>query len=485
MLKKLSIVILFILITSLVLLNKNQDKIILYKANSCLKNNNIECAQRFYEKAFLKGVTDENAREAYVNSLINNPLDLKAQEKLLKFLTYNIDDNAKLKLDYFLHDFNLEIFRKYSGNYIKQAVYNQEIMHWGKLPITYIIKDSSKHNIYEAEIKNAFKEWEIATGKAVVFEENYKNPNITIIFDSKNPSDKESKKFVVAHTTPNIISQKLENMVIKFYTTTPQGKELKPEQIYNTALHEIAHALGLMGHSSHKKNVMYMTRDTIISNTSLRDNITEADANTIKLLYKIKPHITNSNELEYEYLPEIILGEKEKLNSIKLEEAQNYIKNAPEIASGYIDLAETYVATKDYSKAIKTLEKALEIADTLEIQDIIYYNLAVTYFYIDNMEIAKDYLEESLKIKATDDKKFLLAEIYNKLGQKNLAEKEYKNLLESSPDNIQYTIALTNFYITNKKYLKARKQLKKFFEYCPEEKQNNIFKSYGILKIFL
>ena len=151
--KKLSIVILFILITSLVLLNKNQDKIILYKANSCLKNNNIECAQRFYEKAFLKGVTDENAREAYVNSLINNPLDLKAQEKLLKFLTYNIDDNAKLKLDYFLHDFNLEIFRKYSGNFIKQAVYNQEIMHWGKLPITYIIKDSSKHNIYEAEIK--------------------------------------------------------------------------------------------------------------------------------------------------------------------------------------------------------------------------------------------------------------------------------------------------------------------------------------------
>ena len=55
------------------------------------------------------------------------------------------------------------------------------------------------------------------------------------------------------------------------------------------------------------------------------------------------------------------------------------------LASGYIDLAEGYVAAKDYGKAIKSLEKALRLSDTEEIKSMVLYNLAVTNFYLDKL----------------------------------------------------------------------------------------------------
>ena len=58
------------------------------------------------------------------------------------------------------------------------------------------------------------------------------------------------------------------------------------------------------------------------------EKLTNADINTIKLLYKIKPDITNSNENTGEYLPEVILGSDEEINRAKLEEAKRYIQNA-------------------------------------------------------------------------------------------------------------------------------------------------------------
>ena len=51
------------------------------KADYYFKNNNIEQAQNFYEKAFELGLKDSNKREKYINSIINSPLTIESQKK--------------------------------------------------------------------------------------------------------------------------------------------------------------------------------------------------------------------------------------------------------------------------------------------------------------------------------------------------------------------------------------------------------------------
>lgn len=484
--KKYSAVILLITVALFCILQKKQDYFYALKGNHCFKNNDIVCAQKNYEKAFELGFHGKQEREKFVNTIINAPFTLQAQEKALKFITSEINDSITLRLEYFIHDLKMEIFRKYIGNYIKQAVFNHKIVRWGKMPITYVIKnDSVIDKFYEEEIEKAFIEWEKSTDHLLLFEKNDSDPNIIIELKAKNPANKKYDKYVTAYTIPNVVDKQLLNMEISFYITDPFGKKMSKQQVYNTALHEIAHALGLLGHSDNKNNVMYMTNDYARSNKDIKLNLTEADINTIKLLYKIKPDITNSDEIIGEYLPEIILGEDNEIVKAKLEEAQNYVKKVPTVVSGYIDLAESYVATKEYSKAIRALEHALQLANTDEVYEMLYFNLALTYFYIDNNELAKEYLDKSIKYQNTENKRFLLAEIYNKLGQIKLAENEYKFLLEKNPDNSEYLIALTNLYITEKKYFKARAKLREFFEKNPDEKENPRFKPYGILMLGL
>ena len=484
--KKYRALVLLIAIALFFIIEKNQVHIYVLKANHCFKNNNIVCAQKNYEKAFDLGFYDKQARERYANTIINAPFSIEAQEKTLKFLSSEINDSVTLKLEYFLHDLKLEIFRKYAGNYIKQAPFNHKIVRWGKVPITYAIrKNDGVDGFFEEEIDKAFIEWEKATEHMLLFEKSDVDPNIIIELKAANPANKEQDKFVSAYTTPNVVNNKLLNMEINFYTTDPLGRKISKQQMYNTALHEIAHALGLLGHSDDKDNVMYMINDYAYSNKEKKSVLTEADINTIKLLYKLKPDVTNSNEIRGKYLPEIVLGEDDDIVNAKLEEAKNYIKNIPTAVAGYIDLAESYVATKEYPRAIRALEHALQIADTDDVFEMLYFNLALTYFYVDNNELAKEFLDKSIKYENTENKRFLLGEIYNRLGQKDLAEKEFTLLFEKDSSNIEYLIALTNLYITDKKYFKARAKLKEFFERNPDEKENPRFKPYGILMLGL
>ena len=153
-----------------------------------------------------------------------------------------------------------------------------------------------------------------------------------------------------------------------------------------------------MGHCNDKDNIMYLTKDSMSIINNLRENLSEADINTIKLLYKIKPQITNEDIIKSDYIPHLVLGNEKEVNNEKIKEAKIYIKNAPNLPSGYIDLAEGYVAAKDYGKAIKSLEKALRLSDTEEIKSMVLYNLAVTNFYLDKLEKSKNYL-----IKAIED----------------------------------------------------------------------------------
>ena len=467
--------------------SSNIDKIFASKADSFYEKNQIEKAQEYYEKAFEHGFNDYKKRNRYVNSLVNSPTNAKIQEKLLNFLKFSIEDVAYVDAKYYINDLKYEINKKYAGNYISNAIYNQNIMRWGNMPITYGFKNNttSVPEYFVEEIRNAFKEWERATNTEIQFLEQDVNPNIIIFLSEHNPADQDDKKYIVAYTTPKTELNTLKNMEIKFYLKDSQNEYFSENQVYNTALHEIAHAIGFMGHCDNINNIMYLAKDSQSVMNDTRKFLTEADINTIKLLYKIKPQITNIKNPNGKYSINVVLGSTEEINNEKKEEALTYIKNAPELPSGYIDLAEHYLLEKDYENAIKSLNKALRYSEAEDLRAIVYYNLAVLHYYNENFVEAKNYLLKSINTIDTEEKHYLLAEILLKEGSIEECTKELNTLIQKNPQNIEYTIFLTNIYLKQKKIFMARKTLKKFIKNNPQEKNNPRLSSYGILKFGL
>lgn len=466
--------------------NNNMYKILAIKAEYSFKKNNITQAQEYLEKSFELGLKDSKYRDLYVNSIINSPFDSTSQDKLLNFIKYPIDDTAKLKAESFLIDFKREINKKYPQNYITQTVYNQKVMRWSKIPITYgFVNSNGVPEYFIKEIENAFTKWEVATEHQLLFTKVDNNPNIIIEFNSDNPADINSGKYVVAYTVPELNVNFLKHTIIKFYLKDPNNVYYSKNQVYNTALHEIVHALGFMGHSSNKDDIMHSTKDSKSVMNDEREELTLADINTIKLLYKIKPDITNDSKPYGTYTSFLVMGSAEKVQRAKMDEAVSYIVKAPKLAGGYIDLADSYVANKDYEKAVKCLKKALKLADSNEIRAMIYYNLAVVYYYSNDLEKAQKYLLGALQLQDSEDSHYLLAEIDSKNGQIANAVKEYENLILRNPHNIEYTICLTNIYIREHKYFSARKVLKNYIKANPSDKDNKRLKSYGIVRLFL
>ncbi len=467
-------------------IGSNPNKVSIFMADYYFKQNNIAKAEEMYEQAFENGYTKSEDRYKYVNLIMNSPLNADAQERLVKFIKYPINDGAKFKAENFLSELRVEIHRKYPDNYIEQATYNQKIVRWANNPITYeFINKDEAPEYFVAEINNAFATWERAAKETVKFKEVSEKPNIIIRFNNKKITANENEKFVVALTQPSIASNILKNMTTDYYLTSPDGSYFSRNQVYNTALHEIGHTLGFMGHSDYKKNIMYIATDIATVSKDLRKSLTDADINTIKLLYSIKPDITNKKNCSGEYTKYLIIGNDSQVANAKIREARTYIKKAPNIPNGYVDLADAYVALEDYPKAIKALNKALSLADSNDTVSMIYYNLAVSYYLMSDYEQAKENLNRSGSMKNTESAKQLLAEIYSATGTKNEAIGMYEGLILEHPKNIEYVIALTNIYVMDKQYLKARKVLKDYFAKNPSEKNNPKLKPYGVIRAFL
>ncbi len=461
--------------------NKNADFVYAKIGDFYYRNNQIAKAQKYYEKSFALGNNDVKLREIYVNSLINSPLTIDSQNKLVKIALGDIDDSAKLKAEQFLYELRREIFKKYFNNYIGQATYNQKIVRWSKLPITYsFLNVKNVPDEYIEEIENAFREWEKCG--VVLFTRVTGKADININFEDNKQEDIErGKKYVVAYTIPQINLTRLEAMNITFDLYSPEGNYFTKNQIYNNALHEIFHALGFMGHSFDKNTIMHLANNNEILVKDLRLELNDKDKETLQLLYKIKPDITNTGDLKSEYVSYLVIGGVEDISVSKSREAKYYINSAPNLPSGYITLAESYVAKGHYSSAIKVLERALNLASSSEVKYILYYDLAVSYFYINNPEMSLAYLNKALEINDAEELHYLYAEVYLKMGDISKSVQEYNKLLKISPNNIDYVVNLANIYVKQHNYLAAREILKNYLKNNPSQKNNKKLSSYKML----
>ena len=473
----------FILLLIISALHLNRENIYAKLGVYYTKKGNYAEAQKYYEKSYSLGNQNVNFRENYVNLLINSPLTIEAQERLADIADDKKKDVASESARYFLYNLKREIHNKYPDNYVQQASYNQKIVHWGKMPITYSIKKPKNvsQEIVDA-VNDAFDAWERASSARIRFENVSRNADIAVGFiNSRVLNPKDGEKYVIASTNPDITAKKLNRMDIVINISGIDGTPFSPNQIYNTALHEIFHALGFMGHSFNKDSIMYPSQTGEAVADGERDILTESDKSTLELLYKIKPDITNANELRYDYISYPVLGDNVDVNYAKAVEARKYINKAPKIPAGYIDLAQTLINQKEYEKAIANLKKALYLSTTDEMKYLSFYNLAVACYMDQDYIMASYYINEALKIQEDESARFLSAEIYLKSNDKDGAVKEYSYLVSKNPDNIEYVVGLTNIYISNRNYMKARKVLKNYIKRNPQERNNPRFKSCRIL----
>ena len=452
-----------------------------------IKKNNYSKAQEYFEKSYDLGNKDTDFRNIYVNSLVNSPLSIQAQEQLIKIAQDEIEDSASDSAEYFLRNLKKEIHNKYPNNYIIQAPYNQKVIHWGKLPITYTFRNTKKvPTEFVNAVNEAFNTWERASSARIRFDKiSSSQADIVIQYSAKmNKNIEFGQKYVIASTTPIIHNNKLIKMEMELNIFNQDGKLFTPNQIYNTALHEIFHALGFMGHSFEKDTIMYMTQDMEIFNNNEKKTLSDSDKLTLELLYKIKPDITNAEELKYKYIPYLILGDNKEVNDAKAEEAMHYIKKAPNLPAGYIDYAQTLLINKKYRQSISYLERAFRLSSDKDEIYTILYNLAVANYYDGNYELAHIYIEKAKEYNIDNELNVLDAQIYVKEKELSKAIKIYEELISKNPNNIEFAVSLANIHINNKEYLKARKVLKNYISRNPKDANSSELKQYKILLIF-
>lgn len=463
--------------------------------NDYLKKDYVS-AYRNLKIAIKLSPKNRDIRYYYVKTLINLQPTLQIQKELYEISQVNEPDSADLIADRQISTWKNRIFFNIGENYIEQVPFNNKILRWDstKFPLKVYIKNNSQAapQYYQDAIQKAFLQWQTSSQNFVNFEfiNNENEADIEVSINSSadmKKCDQQDCQYTVAYTTPTINGDLLEKMDIFFYDSNNLGQPFGQREIYNTALHEIGHALGIMGHSYNKDDIMYMETgqdnyfDKFKSDFQL---ISQDDLNTLILLYKLVPDITNTPLSDFnkssQFFAPIVMGSDEQINSRKLLEAQNYIKLAPNLPNGYIDLAAAYVDENRYNKALESLNQALELCSNDSERFMVYYNFAVVYMKVKDWENSLKYADMAKQINASSDVDGLIAMVNYNMGNKELAKETYIDAVKKSPDNIINSCNLATIYIKEFNFYQAGKTLNNLIKSNPDAKNDPRVKAYSI-----
>ncbi len=454
-----------------------------YEAGKQAYNNkNYDVAQAYFKQALKNNPENVSARYYYAQILIQKDNLQQAQEEYRKIIeiapfskaaklsimgivqiqdyvdnrvgNYTLSSDGKINLNNAL---KAELMEGIGDNYIEVAAMNGRVMRWNsnKMPIKvfydYNPKDPTHKPFFLAAVKRSFDIWAKHTeGKLkVVPTNNMEQAQVVIIFksgiDNKAPAGKKKQKFISGLTTPHIKNGILQYFDIQFSTAKIDGTPYLESEFFATAVHEVGHALGIMGHSSEEGDIMFPVAHNARSISEV--NLSERDINTIKLLYRMDADISNfdSDELAKKDTKknDLVLGdEKNRLNS-KLEEAKQYVKTAPDHAISWTSLGSAYYSLKKYPQAIKNFKRALNLDPD---------------FTSAREQLAQTYL-------ATKD-------ITNAIRQ-------YNTLSNKHPRNLNYSKALIKLYMQRKDFLNAKGAANKATKTNPNALNDAEFKMFA------
>ncbi|MBP3924843.1 matrixin family metalloprotease [bacterium] len=392
----------------------------------CFDNQDYVAAYTNFSKAYNISKKDKKIRYYYTKTLTKLSPTIKIQKELFKISESNVNDSAKTTASIKIEDLRNRFTALTSDNYIEQVPSESGVIRWDlkSFPLKIAIKTdiTGLPEYFEVQTLKALNQWRNST-KFVTFNivENPEIANILIEFVPmpKDVCKENSCYYVVGNTVPTIKNGILKKMTITIYDKDPRGNYFSDKELYNTVLHEMGHALGIMGHSYNSDDLMYMSNENSNSIFSQYRSefqyLSTSDLNTINLLYKMYPDVTNIAHDQIDktgliYAP-IILGNNKSRSEKKLKEAENYIKKAPDIVNGYIDKAIALSELERVDEAIASLEKGLSISKRNEEKYVIYYNAAVIYINNKKPEQAKIYAQKAQQIDNSEEIQNLIKNI--------------------------------------------------------------------------
>lgn len=456
-------------------------------AEKCFANEKFICAYNHYQKAFSSGFNNEPYVKNYFQTLFKMKKNAPIQEELNNLLVNYPDNIASDDIIDIFEKIQKDVEEEYGDTYINIAVQGTNIVHWNHTDAVkvYINAPSNIPPYYITEVEKSFSEYQKILNNKLDFQyvDNETNADIEVIF-AENVSggkcnDENCKK--VLGFTENIISGSLLNKsIIKLRTKDTDDTEFTANQIHNIAKHEIGHALGINGHSFNENDVMYpVSNDTEWAkdySTLLikRKEFSNRDISTLKLLYNIIPDISNKDydtkkHLDM-YMPVSVLGTKEEISQIKLQEANRYITNVTNNFIAQMSLAESYVGSRDFDKAQEEFEKALLSAQTNEEKFTVNHNLAVIYYQKQDYKTALSYAQIANSLSDDIENKNsyeIQAYCYADLKEYKKAEPILEKLVKLNPENPTISASLAFCYIKQYKFFKAYDEVKRIKKYNP------------------
>jgi tetratricopeptide (TPR) repeat protein len=383
------------------------------KARNLYERKQYEQSLPYFERSLFADKNGILARFYYTLALSKSKPTYSIQKKLYDMSNSKINDEATKLAKIQSLTMRSNLLKGLEINYIYNASTGNDILRWDIKSFPLKIYYENKNEVpdyYYQNINKALELWSSRTN-FVKFEETKNSSIANIIIKFKEYSSKNCEngicKYVVAYTEPKLANDKtLSQMILTFYKTNPQDKNFSSKEIFNTALHEIGHTLGIMGHSDNEYSIMYPQKNEYNNPLSFPEQeLKTIDLNTLVLLYRLEPTISNTKNLKSEnfYYPPLILGNDNVRILKKLEEIKRYIKEYPTMPAGYINIASVYADLAEFDVALSMLDKAETLAQTTDEKYLIQYNRAIIYFNKQNYDKASNYAHLAKTLKNNQD----------------------------------------------------------------------------------
>ncbi len=390
----------------------------------------------------------ETPNNDYTNEQNENSQDVKVTEE------------ANPQADWFQEydKTSQDIIEKYTTeeNYLTNAVNTQgQIVKWDKRNLKIYIEEGRHKNAVirgVAEFKNTFSDILTLT------ETHDKHlSDIEVTFESRptaKPNSLELGQTMPQYNNEGII----QKSYMQLFTIHPiTKKEITEDEIYATFLHEMGHAIGIVGHSQNPNDLMYAS--------ATRSSYSGQDVSTVRAIYSKKGMSAEA---------------KSQAAQNKLEEAENYAKKYSKESIAWINLAQTYYAQNNYAKAAEAYKEAIKISPN---DASIYIGLASCYYASKKYDEAIECLKWAQSLNLDDYQRNRIIELlsynYNAKGDLDNGYFYTKEALDANPYDKNN---LGNFLIVcakTKRKDEAKTYLRNYLEAKPEDRDDPALKDFA------
>ena len=276
-----------------------------------------------------------------------------------------------------------------ANSYIRGVIAQGDVTRWNKnsFPLSVYVQSGGVPEYYVTTIKKAYMRWQSVTSGAVSFRftSSPQNADMKCYFTSDFENLSED---TVGYHQFKYMGNRIADSVIKFRITDKNGRPFQSQILYNVALHEIGHSLGLAGHSSKSGDLMYP-----ISKARNYD-FSKRDLTTLKLLYSMIPDNTDkpisASDKSRLLTKSQVVGGEARLKQDAQTAAKINTNITPQDPSSRYRLAKAYQENKNYTQAIKEYKSVISMVDSSELKVKLYAEITSCYVSLKNYTAAQN-----------------------------------------------------------------------------------------------